>query len=181
MLPSSTRSILWKWEPTIFPKWQTPLDSLVNQDLEYAMDGQACKLEDNCIWKPPILFLPFASVLLGLEECSSSEFSLCLLLCSWRLRAFDGSWLPLMPPTWDLSHILQVQNRDRKREVYSPENSGRWQNSNPSWPFPFLQITWFIIQNIADDVETINPLSKQHSWFPASKWKEITAAPQGFN
>lgn len=96
-------SILWKWWPAIFLKGKTPLDSLVNQNLEYGIDGQAHKWEDNCIWKPPVILLPFASVLLSFYECSSSEFSLWLLLCNVRLRVFDGSWLNLTPPTWDLT------------------------------------------------------------------------------
>lgn len=123
----SMRSILWKWWLTIFLKWKTPLDSLVYQDLEYAIDGQAHKWEDNRIWKLPIILLPFASVLLGLDECSSSEFSLWLLLCSIRLRAWNGSWLNLTPPTWDLCHILQVQ---KQRQVQRGLSTGKlWQTT----------------------------------------------------
>lgn len=56
----------------IFLKWKAFLDALVNQDSEYAVDGQARKLEDKHIWKPPV-FLQFASTLQILDEYSSSN------------------------------------------------------------------------------------------------------------
>lgn len=107
------------------------------------------------------------------------EFSLWFRLCNIRLRAFDGSWLNLIPPSWDLSLILQMQKWIR--EVDPWEDSGRWQNSTQFWPFPFLQVMPLITQNISDDAVTISHVSEQHSWFSTSKWKEIAAAPQGFN
>lgn len=135
MSPNSMRSICWKWWLTIFRKWKTPLDALVNQDLEYATDRQAHKWEDNHIWKPRILLLPFATVLVILDEHSSSEFSLWLLLCSIRLRVFDGSWLNLMAPSWDLSHILQIQKQRQDRKGLSMGKLSRWQNATQFRPF----------------------------------------------
>lgn len=120
------------------PPWIPWLTIKKKKDLEYAIDGQAHKWEDNLICKPPIILLPFTSVLLDLDQCSSSEFNLWLLLFSIRLGAFDGSWLNLMQPTWDLSHILQVQTQRQDQRALSTRKFWQTTEFKPILAIPFL-------------------------------------------